>query len=85
MGKGRPTTPNKPRYIKKGEPGYGKQQEVVLAKKGKKEKLIRFGDANMENRSDNPERRASFRARHGCDKLDADDKLLRKYWSCKDW
>jgi|TARA_R100000479_G_scaffold120197_1_gene61593 hypothetical protein len=85
MGKGIPTKTNSPRYIKKGEPSYGKKQKVVKAKVGNKERVIRFGDANMENRSDNPERKKNFRARHGCDKLDADDKLMAKYWSCKDW
>ena len=85
MGKGIPTKTNSPRYIKKGEPSYGKKQKVVKAKVGNKERVLRFGDANMENRSDNPKAKKNFRSRHGCDKLDADDKLMRKYWACKDW
>lgn len=39
----------------------------VAAKEGDKVRLVRFGDPNMENKSDNPERRKNFRARHNCD------------------
>lgn len=46
-------------------------------------KKVNFGDPNMEIKRDNPERRKSFRARHGCDK--AKDKTTPKYWSCKFW
>lgn len=83
--KGTPTKVNSPRRIKKGEPGHGRKKFVVRAKKGNKEKTIRYGDANMEIKRDNPKNRKSFRARHGCDKLDSDDKLMAKYWSCKKW
>ena len=38
---------NKPRRIKKGEPGYGKKKFVVVASSGGKKKVIRFGDAKM--------------------------------------
>ena len=74
---------NSPRYIKKGEPGYGKKQKVVKACKDGKEKIIRFGDANMENRSDNSKNKKNFRSRHNCD--DKKDKFTAGYWSCKDW
>lgn len=46
-------------------------------------KKVRFGDSNMEIKRDSPERRKSFRARHGCDK--AKDKTTAKYWSCYQW
>ena len=36
---------NKPRRIRKGEPGYGKKKFVVVASAGGKKKVIRFGDA----------------------------------------
>ena len=55
----------------------------VAAKEGDKVKLIRFGDPNMENKSDNPERRKNFRARHNCDEKKS--KLTPGYWSCKNW
>lgn len=55
----------------------------VAAKEGDKVKLVRFGDPNMENKSDNPERRKNFRARHNCDEKKS--KLTPGYWSCKNW
>ena len=76
---------NSPRRIRKGEPGYRRKKFVVKACLKGTEKIIRFGDAKMEIKRDNPARRKNFRARHGCDKLDADDKLMAKYWSCKKW
>ena len=74
---------NKPRYIKKGEPGYGKKQKVVKACENGQEKIIRFGDANMENLNYNDDARRNFRARHNCD--EEKSKLTAGYWSCKDW
>ena len=44
---------------------------------------VRFGDPNMEIKRDDPERRASFRARHDCD--NAKDITTPQYWSCKMW
>ncbi len=55
----------------------------VAAKEGDKVKLVRFGDPNMENKSDNPERRKNFRARHNCDEKKS--KLTPGYSSCKNW
>lgn len=80
---GYPKYANKPRRIRGGEPGHGKKKFVVRAKQGDKEKVIRFGDANMEIKRDNPERRKNFRARHKCDT--AKDKLSARYWSCRKW
>ena len=45
--------------------------------------IVRFGDPNMEIKRDDPARRASFRARHGCD--DPGPKYKAKYWSCYQW
>ena len=45
----------------------GGKKSVVKACEGGEEKIIRFGDANMEIKRDNPERRKNFRARHSCD------------------
>lgn len=44
---------------------------------------VNFGDPNMDIKRDNPGRRASFRARHGCD--DPGPKWKAKYWSCRMW
>ena len=56
---------------------------AVLAKVGSKVRLIRFGDANMTIKKDQPARRKSFRARHKC--ATAKNKLTARYWSCKAW
>ena len=74
---------NSPRYIRKGEPGYGKKQKVVKACKDGKEKILRFGDANMENKSDSKDNKSNFRSRHNC--ADKKDKFTAGYWACKDW
>lgn len=70
---------NKP----KRTPGKSKKS-AVLAKEGKKVRLVRFGDPKMSIKKNIPARRKSFRARHGCDKGNI-SKLTAKYWSCKAW
>jgi hypothetical protein len=45
----------------------GGKKFVVKACKGGKEKIIRFGDANMTIKKNIPARRKSFRARHRCE------------------
>jgi hypothetical protein len=45
--------------------------------------VVRFGDPNLEIKRDDPKRRASFRARHGCD--NPGPKWKAKYWSCYQW
>ena len=74
---------NSPRRITKGEAGQGRKKFVVKACSGGREKIVMFGDANMEIKKDNPERRKNFRARHNC--AEAKDKMSAKYWSCKAW
>ena len=69
---------NKP----KRTPGKSKKF-AVLAKVGKKVRLVRFGDPNMRIKKSNPARRRSFRARHKCST--AKNKLKARYWSCKKW
>ena len=69
---------NKP----KRTPGKSKKF-AVLAKVGKKVRLVRFGDPNMRIKKNNPARRKSFRARHKCST--AKNKLTARYWSCKKW
>ena len=70
---------NKP----KRTPGKSKKS-AVLAKEGKKVRLVRFGDPKMSIKKNIPARLKSFRARHGCDKGNI-SKLTAKYWSCKAW
>jgi len=61
----------------------GGKKSVVKACEGGKEKIVRFGDANMEIKRDDPERRKNFRARHKCDEKKS--KLTAGYWSCRAW
>jgi hypothetical protein len=61
----------------------GGKKSVVKACENGQEKIVRFGDANMEIKRDNPERRKNFRARHNCD--EPKSKLTAGYWSCKAW
>ena len=56
---------------------------AVLAKEGTTIKLVRFGDANMTIKKDQPARKKSFKARHTCDEKKS--KLSAGYWSCKKW
>lgn len=77
---------NKPRRIREGESGHGKQKFVVKACQKGKEKLIKYGAAGMKIRKSNPKARKSFRARHQCDKpATRANKLTARYWSCKKW
>lgn len=46
-------------------------------------KTVRFGDANMEIKRDDKDRRKNFRARHNCD--NPGPKTKARYWSCKTW
>lgn len=79
---------NSERYLRDGEPGHGEKQKVVKAcdPDSDAEKIIKFGDATMKNKSNHDDNRESFRARHKCK-----DKNLKKdwdtasYWACKDW
>jgi len=70
-------------YNKPKRDVQGGKEFVVAAKEGGEVRLVRFGDPNMENRSDDPERRKNFRARHNCDEKKS--KLTAGYWSCKAW
>jgi hypothetical protein len=74
---------NKPRRIRKGEPGAGVKKFVVKACENGKEKVVRFGDQHMKIRKNEPGRRKNFRARHSCDEKKS--KLSAGYWSCKAW
>jgi len=69
---------NKP----KATPGESKKS-AVLAKENGKVALVRFGDPDMTIKKHIPERKANFKARHGCD--NPGTKLSAKYWSCKAW
>jgi|LakMenEpi03Aug12_release.lakeMendotaPanAssembly.Ray.scaffolds.fasta_scaffold34012_4 hypothetical protein len=76
---GKKVTLNKPFYT----PGERKKSAVYVKNDNGNVIKVRFGDANMEIKRDNPERRKNFRARHNC--ATAKDKTTPKYWSCAAW
>lgn len=81
---GKSVTLNKPSYIKKGQPGYGRKKSQVYVK-NENGRVVRvtFGDPNMEIKKDNPERRKNFRARHNCS--NPGPRTKPRYWACKTW
>ena len=82
--RGKNVTLNKPSYIKKGQPSYGRKKSQVYVK-NENGRVVRvtFGDPNMEIKKDNPERRKNFRARHNCS--NPGPKTKARYWACKTW
>jgi hypothetical protein len=81
--KGKNVALNKPRPIRKGEPGFGRKKSVVFVKDGDKVSRVMFGDPNMTIKKSDPGRRANFRARHNCD--NPGPKTKARYWSCEAW
>lgn len=76
------------REVKLGKPTKGdvrKFKVYVRNPKTGKIKKVNFGDPNMEIRRDDPKRRKSFRARHGCGTPRASDRTKAAYWSCRMW
>ena len=57
---------------------------VVKACQGGKEKIIRFGDANMSIKKSQPARKKSYCARSGGIK-GKNNKLSANYWSRRAW
>ncbi len=70
-------------YNKPKRDVQGGKKFAVAAKDGNKVRLVRFGDASMKNRSNEPDRKKAFRSRHSCD--EPKSKLSAGYWSCKAW
>ena len=62
----------------------GGKKFVVKACANGKEKIIRFGDANMTIKKDQPARKKSYCARSGGIKGKA-NKLSANYWSRRAW
>jgi hypothetical protein len=67
------------------DPVRGGSKKFYVYVKNDKGNVVKvsFGDPNMEIKRDDPKRRASFRARHGCD--NPGPKWKAKYWSCWQW
>lgn len=81
-----------PKLKKIGASGYNKpvktpgenKKFAVVAKKGDKTKLIRFGDQSMSIKKDKPGRKKSYCARSGGIE-GKNDKFSANYWSRKKW
>ena len=72
---------NRPRPLRKGEPGFAKKKKVVKGCKAGRQKLIKYGAKGYgHNYSDSAKK--SFRARHKCDS--AGNPLSARHWACKD-
>ncbi len=71
-------------YNKPKRASGGNKKSVVLAKKGDKVKMIRFGDPKMTIKKDQPARKKSYCARSAGIK-GANDKFSANYWSRRAW
>lgn len=77
---GRKVTLNKPFRTPSGP----KKFAVYVKNESGNVVIVRFGDPNMKIKKNIPERRKSFRARHGCDK-NPGPRWKARYWACKSW
>jgi hypothetical protein len=74
------------REVKLGKPMQGDVKKFkVYVKNPKTGSIIKvnFGQKGMNIKKNNPDRRASFRARHNCDQPGPRTKA--RYWSCRKW
>lgn len=62
----------------------GPKKFAVVAKKGDKTKLVRFGDPKMTIKKDQKDRKKSYCARSSGIK-GTDDRFSANYWSRKAW
>ena len=76
---GRTVTLNKPFRTPKGP----KEFSVYTKNENGNVVKVNFGDPNMRNKKNIPERRKSFRARHNCD--NPGPKWKSRYWACRSW
>jgi hypothetical protein len=71
-------------YNKPKRTPNGPKKFAVLAKKGDKVKLVRFGDPDMSIKKDQKANKKSYCARSSGIK-GTDDKFSANYWSRKKW
>ena len=76
---GRNVKLNKPTRSEKSD----KSKKVYVKNDKGNVVAVHFGDPKMKNKSHNPARRKSFRARHNC--KNPGPKWKARYWSCKEW
>tara|TARA_S200002703_G_scaffold157624_1_gene165981 strand:+ start:84 stop:362 length:279 start_codon:yes stop_codon:yes gene_type:complete len=86
--RGKKVTLNRPRAIRKGEPGYGKKRKVVFVKGCSSEKSrvkrIAFGDAKLGMHKNTASRKKSYCARSG-GMSGTTDRCSANYWARRDW
>ena len=82
--KGRKVTLNRPRRIKKGDPGYGKKTREVFVKNPKtgRVKRVTFGDPKLGAHPGDKKRKRSYCARS---RSLGSDKTKANYWSRRQW
>lgn len=80
---GKKVTLNKPRRIRKGEPGYGRKKKVVFVSDDGAVKKVMFGDPNMKNKKHIKKNKDAFRKRMKC--KTAKDKTTARHHACNDW
>jgi hypothetical protein len=74
------------REVKLGKPSQGDVKKFkVYVKNPKTGKIIKvkFVQKGMNNKKNNPGKRANFRARHNCD--NPGPRTKARYWSCRKW
>ena len=80
--RGKKVTLNKPRRIKKGDPGYGKKTREVFVLDNGRVKRVTFGDPKLGAHPGNKKRKKSYCARS---KSLGNDRTKANYWSRKQW
>ncbi|MDG1949939.1 MAG: hypothetical protein P8J32_03930, partial [bacterium] len=75
----------KGRKVKLGKPMRGDVKKFKVYVKNDKGNVVKvnFGQKGVKIKKNNPKRRKSFRARHGCD--NPGPRWKAKYWSCRKW
>tara|TARA_R110001583_G_scaffold113252_3_gene263777 strand:+ start:7932 stop:8231 length:300 start_codon:yes stop_codon:yes gene_type:complete len=73
------------RKVKLNKPSAGDVGKFKVYVKNPKGNVVKvnFGQKGVRIKKDNPEARASFRARHKCDQKKK--KTSAGYWSCRKW
>lgn len=74
---------NKPRRIRKGEPGFGSKKSVVFVSDGNKVRRVAFGDPNMKIKKHAKKNKKNFDSRFNC--ANPGPRTSARYWSCEAW
>ena len=76
----------KGRKVQLGKPMAGDVKKFKVYVKNNKGNVVKvnFGQKGVKIKKNNPKRRKSFRARHGCD-TNSGPRWKARYWSCRKW